>query len=217
MLCLPAEGAGPCCGAFPAHRQALLLLSVTRPFSAAHGGTGAAPPDAVLHHLKTAEDYTSRIPETIILLTKNFFSVSTHTLLYMNKGKSGDRGEEKIPSLQLDYTCYNQRDCRTSQRLDPDRYEPGMGLLSFVWLLLISAVLCQGQSTTPAPLKPGPSCPPGAEWSSCSGCGSYCPVKDMMCATVCSDGCACTQKGYVIYNGTCIPSSECPYIPPNEK
>ncbi|KAM4652917.1 SCO-spondin-like [Discoglossus pictus] len=54
------------------------------------------------------------------------------------------------------------------------------------------------------------TCPPGAEWSNCSGCGSYCPVKGMACATVCRDGCRCVQKGYVLHKGACIPQSACP-------
>ncbi|XP_075459354.1 von Willebrand factor-like isoform X2 [Ascaphus truei] len=59
----------------------------------------------------------------------------------------------------------------------------------------------------------GPTCPPGAKWSSCTGCWSYCPIMEMACAASCKEGCSCEQKGYVIHEGACIPSSECPLIP----
>ncbi|KAM8927852.1 zonadhesin-like [Pelodytes ibericus] len=53
-------------------------------------------------------------------------------------------------------------------------------------------------------------CPPGAQWSTCTGCSAYCREKDTVCATVCQEGCKCEKAGYVIHENACIPASECP-------
>ncbi|XP_075462330.1 zonadhesin-like [Ascaphus truei] len=109
---------------------------------------------------------------------------------------------------------YILRDCRTSQRLDPDRYKPGMGLLSFLWLLLISAVLCQGQSTTPAPLTTDVSCPPNTKYGCKRNCFGNCDNLNSTteaCILSCWFGCDCID-GYVFKSresNVCVPPSQC--------
>ncbi|MEE6481966.1 hypothetical protein FKM82_013085 [Ascaphus truei] len=110
------------------------------------------------------------------------------------------------------------RDCRTSQRLDPDRYKPGMGLLSFLCLLLISAVLCQGQRLTPIPFETEfptqVSCPPNTKYGCKRTCFGNCDNLNSMaemCFFSCQLGCDC--KGDYVFksreSNVCVPASQC--------
>ncbi|KAE8594412.1 hypothetical protein XENTR_v10019626, partial [Xenopus tropicalis] len=92
-----------------------------------------------------------------------------------------------------------------------------MDLLSILGLLLIATATPGATQTTTAPGQEstqGPYtsvfCPPGAEWTACVGCGATCETLYMSCTGECHEGCRCTGPGYVLYQGSCIPSSNCP-------
>ncbi|KAG9464790.1 hypothetical protein GDO78_019379 [Eleutherodactylus coqui] len=78
-----------------------------------------------------------------------------------------------------------------------------MGFLTLSVVFLVASLYCAQVSSTQT------DCPPGAEWSTCTGCGDYCPVKDMSCLAVCGSGCKC-GSGYKLHNNRCIPKADCP-------
>ncbi|MEE6481970.1 hypothetical protein FKM82_013086 [Ascaphus truei] len=89
-----------------------------------------------------------------------------------------------------------------------------MGLLSFLWLLLISAVLCQGQSNTLAALETDPSCPPNSKYGCNPMCFRNCDTLNSVsgfCVKSCWLGCDCID-GYVFKSresNVCVPASQC--------
>ncbi|XP_071969255.1 venom serine protease inhibitor-like [Engystomops pustulosus] len=69
---------------------------------------------------------------------------------------------------------------------------------------------CVHKQKCPSPPPPNNSCPKGAVLDNCAGCSAYCKTKKP-CGYSCTQGCRCTQKGYVIGpSNTCIPEGKCP-------
>ncbi|XP_018082116.1 zonadhesin [Xenopus laevis] len=67
-----------------------------------------------------------------------------------------------------------------------------------------------GSESTPEKFTSAALCPIGAEWSNCVECNSDCATLYMVCTEGCREGCKCIGPGYVFYEGSCIPASNCP-------